>query len=191
MAFLQRFDQVGIDHRHATPGIDEQRFGIETLEHGRVIQVMGCRRIGQQVDDVIGIADQPPKVLQRGHFDKWRLLASLAGNTVKGYTKWQQELGNALADVPRADDQHPAPGQATARAAIPLALDLADQARQHFALMAKHVGQDVLGHDLAKDANGAGQAVVLRQALGQQRGNTGPGRLQPTGLMPLAQQGRQ
>ncbi|MCY1447445.1 hypothetical protein D9M71_640660 [compost metagenome] len=54
--------------------------------------------------------------------------------------------------------------------------------------MTEHVGQHVLGHHLAEDAHGAGQAVVALQAVGQQRRDAGPGRLQPLGLMPLAQQ---
>ena len=63
--------------------------------------------------------------------------------------------------------------------------------RQHFTLVAKHVGEDELGHDLTKNADGAGQAVIAGQAIGQQRRDAGPGRLQPLRVMALAQQGRQ
>ncbi|MCY1427717.1 hypothetical protein D9M71_435760 [compost metagenome] len=191
MPFLQSLDQVAIDHRHAAPGIDEQGLGVEALEQRGVIQVMGRRGVGQQVDHIIDLADQTPQVLKTGHFDKRRLLARLAGDTVQLHAKRQQKLRHPLTDIAGPDDQHPPPFQAAPRTLIPLALDLADQARQHLALVAEHVGEHVLGHDLAKDAHRPGQAVVTLQAVSQQRRNAGPGRLQPLRLMALAQQGCQ
>jgi hypothetical protein len=57
--------------------------------------------------------------------------------------------------------------------------------------VAQHVGQDKLGHHLAKNAHRAGQAVVAWQAVGQQGRDARPGGLQPLRLMALAQQGGQ
>ncbi|MNY02309.1 hypothetical protein D3C86_1348780 [compost metagenome] len=71
-------------------------------------------------------------------------------------------------------------------ATVPLALDLADQSRQHFTFVTEHVREHVLGHDLAEDSDCTGQPIVPRQAIGQQRRDAGPGRLQPLRLMALA-----
>ncbi|MNG01408.1 hypothetical protein D3C84_843870 [compost metagenome] len=76
-------------------------------------------------------------------------------------------------------------------ATVPLAFDLADQPRQHFALMPQHVGEHVLSHDLAKNPHCAGQAIVPWQAVDQQRRNACPCRLQPLRLVSLSQQRRQ
>ena len=186
--FLQCLDQVSVDHRSAAPGIDEQRRGLEALEQCRVIQVVGCRGIRQQVEYVVNLTHQARQVGQRRYLDERRLLAGAAGNAIQHHAKRLQELGHPLANVASADDQHLAPFQGTPRAVVPTTLDLADQPRQHLALMAEHVGEHVLGHHLAKDAHGAGQAIVARQALGQQRGDTGPGGLHPARLVALAQQ---
>ncbi|MNI75696.1 hypothetical protein D3C73_1318720 [compost metagenome] len=74
---------------------------------------------------------------------------------------------------------------------VPFALDLADQPRQHFTFVAEHVGEHVFGHDLTENPHRTGQAIVPRQAVGQQRRDARPGRLQPLRLMALTQQGRQ
>ncbi|MOA18638.1 hypothetical protein D3C78_1389720 [compost metagenome] len=71
-------------------------------------------------------------------------------------------------------------------AAVPFALDLADQSRQHFTFVTEHIGEHVFGHDLPEDAHCTGQSIVPWQAIGQQRRNAGPGRLQPLRLMALA-----
>ncbi|MNR02882.1 hypothetical protein D3C85_1187520 [compost metagenome] len=76
-------------------------------------------------------------------------------------------------------------------ATVPLALDLADQPRQYFALMSEHIGEHVFGHDLTENPHGAGQTIVARQAVDQQWRDSRPGRLQPLRLVTLTQQRRQ
>ena len=189
--FFERLDQIGVHHRHAASDVDKQPGGLELLEQRRVVQVMGIRRVGQQVDHVIHLPHQPAQLVEPRHFDKRCLLAGLAGDAIQLHAERQQKLGHALADVTGADDQRLTPRQALAHAVIPFALHLADQPRQHFALVAQHVGEDKLGHDLAKNAYRAGQPVVAWQAIGQQGRDARPGRLQPLRMMALAQQGSQ
>ena len=191
MPFLQRLDQVRIHHRRTSPGIDEQRARLEALEQRRVIQVMGRRGVRQQVEHVVDLANHARQVGQRRHLDERCLLPGTAGDPVQHHTKRLQELGHALANVAGAHDQHLAPFQRTSWAIVPAPLHLADQARQHLAFVAEHVGKHVLGHHLAEDAYRAGQAIVTRQAIGQQRRDTRPGRLHPVRLVALAQQARQ
>ncbi|MNP57408.1 hypothetical protein D3C76_1522360 [compost metagenome] len=57
MPFLERLDQVAIDHRHPAPGVDEQRAGLEALEQRSVVQIMGRRCIGQQVKHIVRLFD--------------------------------------------------------------------------------------------------------------------------------------
>ncbi|MNE66527.1 hypothetical protein D3C80_1620830 [compost metagenome] len=147
---------------------------------------MGRRRVRQQVDHVIGPLDPARQVRQRGHFGERRLLTGAAGNTVQGYPKRLEKLGYPLADIAGADDQHLAPLQRPARAVVPAPLHLAQQARQHFAFMAKHVGEHVFRHHLTKNAHRTRQAIIPWQAVGQQRCNARPGRLHPGRLVALA-----
>ncbi|MCY1420348.1 hypothetical protein D9M71_359640 [compost metagenome] len=136
MALFQRLDQVGIDHRHTTSGIDEQGRGLEALEQRGVIQVMSRRGIRQQVQHVVDLADHARQVGQRRHLDERRLLTGAAGNAVQRHTKRLQELGHTLTNVAYTHNEDLAPFQAAPRAVIPPPLDLADQARQHLTLMA-------------------------------------------------------
>ncbi len=191
MTFLERLDQVSIDHRHAAPDVDEQRRGLEAGEQPGIEQVMGLGGVGQQVDDVIHVADDIGHLLQGHHLGKRRLAARRRRHAVHLDAERQEKPCHALADVTGPDNQHLAPGQALAGAVIPLALDLAHQPGQHFALVTQHVGQYVFGHDLAEDTHRAGQPVIGGQALAQQRGDAGPGRLHPLRLVALAQQAGQ
>jgi 2-keto-3-deoxy-L-rhamnonate aldolase RhmA len=43
MPFLQGFDQVRIDHRHAAPDVDEQPGRLELLEQRRIVDIVGVR----------------------------------------------------------------------------------------------------------------------------------------------------
>ncbi|MNT40315.1 hypothetical protein D3C72_1766220 [compost metagenome] len=187
MPELQRLNQITINHRHATPGIDEQRIGIEPGKQRSIVQIVGSRGIREQIDHVIDIADQTPQFTHGRHFDEGGLFTGLTGDTVEFDAKRQEELSNPLTNITCADDQHPAPFQAAPGAVIPLALNLADQARHHFPFVPQQVGQDVFGHHLAEDANRTGQAIVTLQAVCQQWRDTRPGRLQPLRLVPLAQ----
>ena len=191
MPFLQRFDQVRIDHRHTTPDVDEHACGLEFGEQFRIEQVVGFRGIRQQVDNVIHFADQTIQIRQSAHFNERCLGTWRRSNAIQLNPERQQELRHALADIASADDQRLAPGQTLAQSVIPFALDLANEPRQHFTLMAQHVSQHKLGHDLTEDAHGTGQPVFPGQTFGQQWGDPGPRRLQPLRGMPLAQQGGQ
>jgi hypothetical protein len=131
--FLQRLDQVGIDHRH-TPGVDEQGRGLEALEQRRVVQVVG-RGVRQQVEHVVDLANQRGRSASAATSTNGACSRALLA-TPYSAAKRLQELGHTLADVAGADDQHLAPFQAAPRAVIPPPLDLADQARQHLALVA-------------------------------------------------------
>ncbi|MNN23031.1 hypothetical protein D3C81_1364140 [compost metagenome] len=186
MAQLQGLDQIAVNHRHAAPGVDEQRLGVEAGKQCGIVQVMGRRGVRQQVDDIIDLPHQTSQLAHRRHFDKRRLLTGLAGDAVEFDAEGQEKLGNPLANVTGTDNQHPAPFQAASGPVVPLAFDLADQTRHHFPLVTEHVGQDVLGHDLAEDADRPGQAIVALQTVSQQRGDPGPGRLQPLRLVALA-----
>ncbi|CAI8848126.1 hypothetical protein EMIT0P12_21046 [Pseudomonas sp. IT-P12] len=191
MPFLQGFHQVSIDHRHPAPGVDEQARRLELPEQRGVVQVMGRRRVRQQVDHVIHFTHQARQVCQRGHFGKRGLYPGFAGDAIQLDPERQQKLRDGLANIAGADDQHLAPRQALALTAVPFALDLADQARQHFTFVAEHVGQHVFGHDLTENPHRARQAIVPCQPVGQQWRDTGPGRLQPLRLVALTQQGGQ
>ncbi len=101
------------------------------------------------------------------------------------HTERQKKLGDTLADITGAHDQYLATRQTLASTIVPLALDLTHQTRQHLTLVAEHVGQNEFGHDLTENPDCTRQAILARQAVGQQWRNTRPGGLQPLRLVPL------
>ncbi|MNP10179.1 hypothetical protein D3C76_1023180 [compost metagenome] len=98
-------------------------------------------------------------------------------------------MRHRLADLAGADDQHLPAVQAARRAVVPLRTDLAGQPAEQLPLMGEQIGEQVFAHHLAEDAHRAGQGVVLRQVVGEQRRDAGPGRLHPDREYALAQHG--
>ena len=167
MASSQRGDQILIDHRRTTPGVDQHRRGLEASQQGGVIDIPGRGRIGPQVDDVIGLVHQPRQLPERSHFTEPRQGSRAAGNAAQLDVERLQEAGDRGADFTGADDQHPAPGQAARQAAIPALLTLRLLAGDQLALMGKHMAQHVLGHDLPEHADRSSERVVLGQVVRQ------------------------
>jgi hypothetical protein len=173
----QRSDQILVDHRGATPGVDQHRRWLEAGQQGGIVDIPGGGRIGQQVDHVIGLGHQPRQLVERRHFAEWRQASRAAGHATQHDVERLQEAGDRRADLTGADDQHPAACQATRQAAIPALLALGLLAGDQLALVGKHVAQHVLGHDLPEHADRPGQLVVPGQILCQQWGDARPGRL--------------